>query len=405
MTKSLILAALVFGAAGGAHASSPSMSDQVQAASEPALLVHERKIILKQKELTTGQVRPDAYREWEAKFRMTLTAAIAGTPQSPENTAAVVRIQVLLGEGKSADAALERSLNENPENPALLLTKGQLLHKRGDFQGAADHALQAWEKSGRTDKSAWSLYQETKGRVAPSASQYKFPAAMDSAGSLSASSKSKDPSNLYTRAKLKPGATVIPNIGVPQEEAPGGGENRPGLLSLLGVAAGVFMIAWATLPQATKDSFVDPIALWRKTDLAANRRKAVTSEQFLDHYKGRTLDDVMRDKDENKTLPSAIAGGPIDEFRFVLKPDDPDVVLDMRHFLVVGRMGETAGLGIEAWQAANKQDSAFQTQDFISNHYGTKFFSKYDDSKPFDEQLTEFFKHPEKFDAPAWKVK
>lgn len=77
----------------------------------------------------------------------------------------------------------------------------------------------------------------------------------------------------------------------------------------------------------------------------------------------------------------------------------------MRHFLVVGRMGETAGFGIEVMQAMSKQDSAFQAQDFVSNHYGAKFFAKYDPSRPFDEQLAEFFKHPEKFDAPGWKVK
>lgn len=168
---------------------------------------------------------------------------------------------------------------------------------------------------------------------------------------------------------------------------------------------GLTLIVLGALPIPIRSSILDPIAMWRKTDRAANRRKAVTPEQFLKYSEGRTLNDVMRDKDKNKTLPAVLAGGPLDEFRYVSNPSNPEVVLDMRHFLVVGRLGQRMGLLIEGWQASHEQDSAFQSQDLVSNYYGAKFFSKYVDSKPFSEQLEEFFKHPEKFDAPGWKAK
>lgn len=67
-------------------------------------------------------------------------------------------------------------------------------------------------------------------------------------------------------------------------------------------------------------------------------------------------------------------------------------------------MGETAGLIIEGIQDYDKQDSAFQSQDLISNHYGVKFFAKYNSSQPLDKQLSEFFKNPDKFDR-GWKIK
>ncbi len=76
----------------------------------------------------------------------------------------------------------------------------------------------------------------------------------------------------------------------------------------------------------------------------------------------------------------------------------------MRHFLVVGQLGQVAGLGIEAVQGFDKQESAFQSQDIISNHYGARFFAKYDPALPLDRQLSDFFKNPEYFDR-GWKIK
>lgn len=406
MEKSLILAALFFGAVDGSAAepaaSGLSASDKAQAASEPALLVLERQIVLKQKERTEVKIAPDAYREWETKFRTTLSGAIAGAPRSPENAAAVVRIQAMLGEGKDAEVSLERSLKDNPGNPALLLTKGQLLHKRGDFQGAAENALLAWEKSGHTDESAWALYQETKGRVAPSAASSKnSPAPRNSVGTTVASAVSKDPSSLYTGTKAKAGPAIIPSVGTPEDGDPSGNKRPAGLITMLAVAAGALMIAWGALPKETKDRYVNPTPLLRKANVAAHWNESVTPQQFLDHYKGRSLEEISHEADRGGET-SASTGGPAEPFRYVKMPNDPVIVIDMRHFLVVGRlggvaMGNVAGLGIEARQAAGGQDSAFQSQDFISNYYGTKFFSAYDSAKPFDRQLNDFFDNPDDF--------
>lgn len=406
MAKGLILWVLIFGVAdvfaADEIASGSSASDQIQASSEPALHVLERQIVLKQKERTEGKIAPDAYREWETKFRTSLTGAIAGAPKTPENAAAVVRIQTMLGEGKSAEASLERSLEENPGNPSLLLTKGQLLHKRGDFQGAAENALLAWEKSGRTEKSAWALYQETKGRVAPSAAASKISATVrNPVGSTVANAASNDHSSLYTGTKAKAGPAVIPNVATSEEGVPARNNRPVGLITLLAIAAGVLMIAWGALPKETKDRYVNPTPLLRKANVAAHWNESVTPQQFLDHYKGRSLEEISHEADRGGET-SASAGGPAEPFRYVKMPNDPVIVIDMRHFLVVGRMGNVAignvaGLGIEARQAAGGLDSAFQSQDLISNYYGTKFFSAYDSTKPFDRQLNDFFENPDDF--------
>lgn len=69
------------------------------------------------------------------------------------------------------------------------------------------------------------------------------------------------------------------------------------------------MIAWAALPQTMKDKFVDPISLWRKTNTADHRGEAVTHERFLEHVKGRTLDEIIHEGDA-KARNSASAEGP-----------------------------------------------------------------------------------------------
>lgn len=58
-------------------------------------------------------------------------------------------------------------------------------------------------------------------------------------------------------------------------------------------------------------------------------------------------------------------------------PADPNSVIDMRHFLVVGKQGELFGLGVEIGQALSSnpdaRSSAFDPQDFYSNALGANF--------------------------------
>ena len=76
----------------------------------------------------------------------------------------------------------------------------------------------------------------------------------------------------------------------------------------------------------------------------------------------------------------------------MVDPANPNAIIDMRHFFVVGQQGEIIGLGFEIIQAVLGQyDSAFDPQDFYSNALGAKFFSTYDPRKPLAPQLRGFF--------------
>ena len=70
-------------------------------------------------------------------------------------------------------------------------------------------------------------------------------------------------------------------------------------------------------------------------------------------------------------------------------------MIDMRHFLVVGKQGELFGLGVEIGQALSSNPkaraSAFDSQDFYSNALGASFFATADPSQNFREQLRGFF--------------
>jgi hypothetical protein len=90
-------------------------------------------------------------------------------------------------------------------------------------------------------------------------------------------------------------------------------------------------------------------------------------------------------------LDSLSAKGP-KGVRYVINPNNPAEVIDMRHFLVVGKRGELFGLGVEIFQfTRGYRESAFNSQDFLSNYLGERFYSKLDRNAPWRTQLLEFF--------------
>lgn len=88
--------------------------------------------------------------------------------------------------------------------------------------------------------------------------------------------------------------------------------------------------------------------------------------------------------------------------RYVLDPANPENVIDMRHFIVVGRMGEFAGLAIEVNQGLGADTrSAFDGQDFFSNELGSEFRSGLNSKTPIMDQLKSFFMSREIGPIPA----
>jgi RHS repeat-associated protein len=129
--------------------------------------------------------------------------------------------------------------------------------------------------------------------------------------------------------------------------------------------------------------------------------KAVTYKEFLSYAKGKSLDQLQRDYNAsiNKTESNSLKErGPIDRYRYVIDPGHPNQVIDMRHFLVVGRAGELFGLFVEIDQNNHGWSSAFNAQDFLSNALGSKFYRYYANLNCRDASipLELFFKNREK---------
>ena len=134
--------------------------------------------------------------------------------------------------------------------------------------------------------------------------------------------------------------------------------------------------------------------------LDAHSNVAVSAYDFVQHAGHKSLNDLQHEVDHG-LAPDSRAGGPHPDFRFVRDPADPNAIIDMRHFLVVGEKGELYGLGIELRQMLDRNNpSAFDPQDFYSNALGAEFFRGYDPKKPVADQLNDFFKNRDKGVCP-----
>jgi hypothetical protein len=143
-------------------------------------------------------------------------------------------------------------------------------------------------------------------------------------------------------------------------------------------------------------NFVDPLGLdfefFFKNSAkreSIHGQNAVSYQEFIQHAQGKTIEQLSNELSRPGTS-SGSAGGPEQNFRYVRDPVSRDVI-DMRHFLVVGKQGETYGLGVELIQWWYGEESAFDDQDFLSNALGTYFYSERDRCKSAADQLKNFF--------------
>ena len=81
--------------------------------------------------------------------------------------------------------------------------------------------------------------------------------------------------------------------------------------------------------------------------------------------------------------------------RYVINPNNQNEVIDMKHFFVVGHQGEFVGLLFEIFQKIRGFNSAFDSQDFLSNYLGTKFYSEYNKNLSWQKNLLNFFDRKE----------
>jgi RHS repeat-associated protein len=137
-------------------------------------------------------------------------------------------------------------------------------------------------------------------------------------------------------------------------------------------------------------------------------RDAKDYSVFSEHARGKSLGQITHEADRvDRTNYSA--EGPVDEFKFIKDPAAPNRIIDMRHFIVIGQLGQGTlgllkanayGILVELGQIAKGNlDSGANREDFYSNYLGSIFFHYYYDAtstKTFEQQLTEWLEQRKK---------
>jgi len=154
-------------------------------------------------------------------------------------------------------------------------------------------------------------------------------------------------------------------------------------------------------PVTVYDNITNPhseLPEWQAESLAKHSNEAVDAEVFIESISGLSKNEAKRQEEGHGSFGSQ-SGGP--ELRYVFDPANSDRVIDMRHFLSVGDMGEAIGFAIEVVQSTSEswRPSAFDLQDFYSNELGAQFYNSefYEEYKSgevdFSQALSNFFEY------------
>lgn len=222
-----------------------------EAAPAPELLALERVLKEKQEAKSKGQLDPEQYKEFVAKFRPELDAAMERVPSSAENKGAHARILSRLGDKERGQALanLDEALTENPDSRPLLLAKGHIFLEQKNYPAAAESARAAWESSKHTDLGALSLLRLAENRVAPASAPSTTASAPSSPAAVAVAEDSR-PYKLASKSRATP--SEVPPISPPAETNQSGKKGF-GALASIGVISGVLLLAWGAAPQETKD--------------------------------------------------------------------------------------------------------------------------------------------------------
>ncbi|MFN3758365.1 MAG: hypothetical protein ACK4SF_04035 [Algoriphagus aquaeductus] len=99
---------------------------------------------------------------------------------------------------------------------------------------------------------------------------------------------------------------------------------------------------------------------------------------FRNRYYGLTYESIVTERGNvSITGLNSQAGGPLLEYRYIQDPLNPSLIIDMRHMLVIGKLGRAVGESVEFIQYLGQYESAFDDQDYYSNELGYSFFQLY----------------------------
>ncbi|MFY0626017.1 MAG: hypothetical protein JXR07_06975 [Reichenbachiella sp.] len=77
-------------------------------------------------------------------------------------------------------------------------------------------------------------------------------------------------------------------------------------------------------------------------------------------------------------------GGP--NIRYISDPLNPNIIIDLRHMLIIGEHGRSTGESVEFIQWLGQNESAFDNQDYYSNELGYLFYEKYGEAISFNPE-------------------
>jgi Ca2+-binding RTX toxin-like protein len=138
---------------------------------------------------------------------------------------------------------------------------------------------------------------------------------------------------------------------------------------------------------------------------------SVSINEFITHSKGKTLEQLQFENGSDPSiffqsisLPGTEVApvtvqkglGPKGNYRYIQDPNNPGMVIDMRHFIEAAQfplsLGEWAGAAIEIHQGTKGYPSAWEKEDYRSNFLGVVFRNNYyDPNGNINEQFQNFF--------------
>lgn len=127
---------------------------------------------------------------------------------------------------------------------------------------------------------------------------------------------------------------------------------------------------------------------WHGGDDRFQQGQEYTLEDFINENSGKTRADIISQRGF-QSITKTINGVPITiatlpygpRIRYIRDPLNPDIVIDLRHMLVVGPQGEIIGNSLEIIQGMSNDpavnSSAYNHQDYYSNQLGYDFTRAY----------------------------
>nr|MDQ3396142.1 RHS repeat-associated core domain-containing protein [Bacteroidota bacterium] len=119
--------------------------------------------------------------------------------------------------------------------------------------------------------------------------------------------------------------------------------------------------------------------------------RAVSWDDWVKANRGLTYDEIVSQEPSRNGFP----GGPT--LRYVFDPSNQNAVIDMRHLLIVGKMGPALGNANELLQLKTDPSSAMDPQDFYSNRLGYRFHNYVEGRGLTGWMINNILRSPENF--------